>query len=96
MKSTIRGAGQLKPGTITVDLLSITFQLPMSYIQGYAKIVVVDAPPAMLANFNFGGYKGVNVADPVSLTDVVNLRTLNNAVSGMTGGSSNSYFPSGW
>lgn len=63
-----------------------------------------DSSTPLTANFNFSGYRGINAADPVATTDVVNLRTLtstvatavsektHNSLVGLQGGQTDQYF----
>lgn len=63
-----------------------------------------DSSTPLTANFNFSGYRGINAADPLATTDVVNLRTLTSTVStaiaekthntlvGLQGGQTDQYF----
>lgn len=63
---------QIMAGTITADRLSDNFNLPTNQLAEGANFLQKNGSVAMTASFNFGGFKGTNIAAPTVSSDAAN------------------------
>lgn len=82
-QTQIRGSTQILDGSINAVKFVTGLNLPTSQLQDSAKIVMRDGTIAYTANQSMGGFTLTNIADPVAVTDAVNLRTAQALINGI-------------